>query len=51
MKNPYKEGTTLEQILADGWCRGFDPRQTQKEAETMGYRVSIAEIAADWKVR
>jgi len=49
MKKPYREGTSLEHIITDGWSRGFDPSQCRAEAAIMGYKVSLKKITTQWK--
>lgn len=46
----YVDGTTLQQILDDGWSRGFLPQQTLEEAEAQGFSLSAEELTAAWKV-
>ena len=48
IKPVYKPGTTLNQILEDGWSRGFEYEQTLMEAHASGYTVTITEIKAEW---
>lgn len=46
---PYKDWVTLEQILEDGWSRGFHAPQTKREAREMGFEVSLPEITVFWE--
>jgi hypothetical protein len=46
---PYRPGTTLEQILTDGWARGFAIPQTYDEAKEMGFIIKPSEIMAKWQ--
>jgi len=48
MDKPYREGTTLDQILTDGWSRGCDPEQTLDEAKAMGFTLAYVDITAKW---
>ena len=45
---PYKEGTPLEEIIKDGWSRGFRYEQTLYEAKEMGYELSKARLVREW---
>lgn len=45
---PYKVGTTLDQIIRDGWSRGFDPEQTLREAGVMGFDLDKAALSLQW---
>lgn len=40
----YKDGTTLYQIVEDGWARGLDPEQTLIESNYQGYLIDIESI-------
>jgi hypothetical protein len=46
---PYKDGVSLEAIIADGWSRRFHFSQTVEEAALMGYSVTKEEVLAKWK--
>lgn len=48
-KKPYKDGVTLEQILLDGWSRGFLAEQTVEECAEMGYIVDYGYVNEYWK--
>ncbi len=48
MKKRYKEGTTLNQIIEDGWSRGFKAKQTVSEAAAMGFGITKDELFAVW---
>lgn len=50
MNKPYKDHVTPEQILMDGWSRGFDPSQTQDELKQMGHTRTIQEIREHWAI-
>jgi len=45
----YAPGTSLADILTDGWARGFRVTQTMEEAESMGYEVTEDEIVDSWE--
>ena len=45
---PYKEGTPLNVIINDGFSRGFNAKQTVKEAKEMGYDVTIEYVRDEW---
>ena len=40
----YKDGTTLDQIIRDGWSRDFEDWQIQDEARAQGYEVSLGQV-------
>ena len=44
----YKEGTTLAQIIEDGWARGFHQSQTYEEATAMGFFTTEEYILNEW---
>lgn len=48
-KKPYKDGVTLEQILLDGWSRGFQAAQTVEECNIMGYTIDLEHVNTYWK--
>lgn len=48
MKKVYRDGTTLDQIIFDGWSRGFLPDQTLCEALAQGYSVTLDQILLRW---
>lgn len=48
MKPVYKPGTTLAQIIEDGWSRDFQAEQTLMEAQAQGFTVTITEIRTEW---
>jgi hypothetical protein len=45
---PYRDNTPLEEILRDGWSRGFLPEQTIEEASAMGFKVSEEDVDIAW---
>ena len=46
---PYKPGTTKEQMIFDGWSRGFKPKQTVDELAQMGFEVSLPFVAKEFE--
>lgn len=44
----YKEGTPLEEIIKDGWARGFYQTQTLQEARDMGYNITEEYVVEEW---
>lgn len=48
-KKPYHDHVSFEEIIEDGWSRGFDPEQTVDEAAAMGYTVTLFEVQERWK--
>jgi len=44
--NKYKDGTTKEQIIYDGWSRGFDISQVIDEVNDQGFTVTHDEVKA-----
>ena len=46
----YKLGTTLFEILWDGWSRDFDVTQTLREANAQGFPIDISTVAKVWKL-
>ncbi len=48
MTKVYQEGTTLQEIIKDGWARDFDAKQTLSEALAMGYNLTEESILAEW---
>ena len=44
----YKEGTTLDEIIFDGWSRGFIVEQTLSEAVLQGFEVTREEVIKAW---
>jgi hypothetical protein len=44
----YKEGTTIEEILIDGWSRGFHVDQTVRELKGMGFEVDEEFVHRYW---
>lgn len=49
MKKPYRDGVTLQDIIAAGWARDFQILQTYSEAHTMGFDVDIEYIYIVWE--
>jgi hypothetical protein len=50
MQTPvYKAGTTLEQIIEDGYYRGFEATQTVVEAAASGFTVTLEQVQSCWK--
>lgn len=45
---PYRPGTTADQIIEDGFYRGFAIPQTYDELKQMGYQVKPSAIMARW---
>jgi len=45
-KPPYVAGTSLDEIISDGWSRDLDPQQTVDEAAIMGHTVTLDEVKA-----
>ncbi len=45
----YKPGTTLEQIIRDGWSRDFKAEQTHSEAVANGYEVTLECVKRWWE--
>lgn len=41
---PYKDGVSLEDIIEDGWSRGFQTSQVIGEAHQMGYNITRREV-------
>ena len=50
MTKVYQEGTTLQEIIKDGWARGFQVSQTLSEATDMGYTLTEESILAEWEL-
>ncbi len=48
MTNSYREGTTLKEIVEDGWSRGLHSSQTLQEAQDMGYPLNIHVLFVWW---
>lgn len=48
-KKPYHDHVSLEEIIEDGWSRGFVPEQTVDGAAAMGYTVTLFEVQERWK--
>ena len=46
----YKNGTTLDQIVTDGWARGFRTCQTIEEARASGFVISKKELTTKWEI-
>ena len=44
----YKDGTTLDQIILDGWSRDFCASQTCAEASAQGFQVSSIHVIEEW---
>ena len=50
MDKPFRDGTTLDEIMQDGWSRGFNPEQTVSECVVMGFtHISLSDVVAAWK--
>lgn len=49
MDKPYREGTSLEEIIKDGWSRGFAIGQIVHEAKAMGYSITLPECRVKWQ--
>ena len=49
MTKVYIDGTTLQDILSDGWSRGFQASQTIDEANSMGFTVTELEVLETWE--
>lgn len=49
MNKPYVDGTSLEDIIEDGWSRGFPPSQTIEEAKMMGFDLPLWYLLAEWE--
>ena len=45
---PYKEDTTKQEIIDDGWSRDFSLEQTSDELRIMGHDVSDEYIISEW---
>ncbi len=45
---PYKDGVTLNDIIIDGWSRGFFHCQTIDEARIMGYEIDEDSLRDKW---
>ena len=45
---PYKIGTTLEQIISDGWSRDLTLEQTLGEAALMGFTLTPTQLRQAW---
>lgn len=41
----YKPGTAKEQIIADGWARGFAVSQTVDELKAQGFEATADEVS------
>lgn len=51
MGKPYKDGVTADDIVFDGWSRGFCVEQTLDELQAMGFmahRASVLQLWADY---
>lgn len=49
MNKPYVDGISLEDIIEDGWSRGFPPSQTIEEAKMMGFDLPLWYLLAEWE--
>lgn len=50
MHKPYRDDVTAQQIMEDGWARGFRVTQTLSELHAMGFNaLTEADVLADWK--
>jgi hypothetical protein len=49
MNKPYVDGVSLEDIIEDGWSRGFPPSQTIEEAKMMGFDLPLEHLLAEWQ--
>jgi hypothetical protein len=45
----YVTGTTLKQIIEDGYYRGFEATQTVDEATASGFTVTLEQVQTSWK--
>ena len=45
---PYKTGTPLDEIIRDGWSRGFKFEQTIEEAKIMGFIITEEDLLKEW---
>lgn len=45
----YKNGVTKDQIVFDGWSRGFEVLQTVREVEAQGFEVTEDEVTSEFK--
>lgn len=51
MQTPvYVTGTTLEQIIEDGYYRGFEATQTVEEAIASGFTVTELDVKTAWSL-
>ena len=48
LEKAYKEGTTLQEIIDDGWSRGFLLDQTLREATAQGYEITSEYLRRAW---
>lgn len=46
---PYKDRVSLEEIMHDGWSRGFNPEQTLAEARDMGFTITPDLLSITWE--
>lgn len=44
----HKDGTTKDQMIFDGWSRGFSVSQVASEVEAQGYESDYAEIQVEF---
>jgi hypothetical protein len=49
INRPYREDTTLDDIIKDGWARGFALSQTIYEAKQMGFTITVEELRTQWR--
>ena len=46
----YPEGTPAEEIIEDGWARGFKPEQTVQELREVGYiDATVSVVTKCWE--
>jgi len=50
MGKPYKDSATLDDIITDGWSRGFEIEQTMDECRMMGYEVDYNLVFDKWEL-
>jgi hypothetical protein len=48
MKKLFKDSATAEDIMRDGWMRGFKVEQTFEELQVMDYYRDTATILEKW---
>lgn len=44
----YCSTATLDDILSDGWARGFEVNQTLKEAKACGFIITATDVRNAW---